>query len=154
MRANIGSAPDAVNRKNKCTAKQRTRPPLQPRGIYQRALRHDLPVDTISRQVIGKALQLLPAQCRAGRALIEWTIDDLARASAVPAAVIADFETGRTPVGPASIDAIAAALEHGGVRFIPEDGGGAGVRLKFTRSEVARIATLENEGGIIAEDDV
>ncbi|MFC3725448.1 helix-turn-helix domain-containing protein [Neoaquamicrobium sediminum] len=117
-------------------------------------MRHNLPVDTISRQVIGKALQLLPAQCRAGRALIEWTIDDLARASAVPAAVIADFETGRTPVEPESIDAIAAALEHGGVRFIPEDGGGAGVRLKFTRSEVARIATLENEGGIIAEDDV
>ncbi|MEX4007790.1 helix-turn-helix domain-containing protein [Neoaquamicrobium sediminum] len=97
---------------------------------------------------------MLPAQCRAGRALIEWTIDDLARASAVTAAVIADFETGRTPVEPASIDAIAAALEHGGVRFIPEGGGGAGVRLKFTRSEVARIATLENEGGIVAEDDV
>ena len=154
MRANIGSAPDAVNRKNKRTARQLNRLPLQPRGIYQRALRHNLPVDTISRQVIGKALQLLPAQCRAGRALIEWTIDDLARASAVPAAVIADFETGRTPVEPESIDAIAAALEHGGVRFIPEGGGGAGVRLKFTRSEVARIATLENEGGIVAEDDV
>ncbi|MCR6650590.1 MAG: hypothetical protein NVV73_03345 [Cellvibrionaceae bacterium] len=35
-----------------------------------------------------------------------------------------------------------------------KNGGGAGVRLKFTRSEVARIATLETEGGIIAEDDV
>lgn len=99
-------------------------------------------------------MKMLPAQCRAGRALIEWTIDDLAGASHVPAAAIVDFETGRAPVEPAALEAMATALEHGGVRLIPENGGGAGVRLKFTRSEVARIATLETEGGIIAEDDV
>lgn len=99
-------------------------------------------------------MKLLPAQCRAGRALIEWTVEDLARASEVPAAAIVDFETDRTTVEPALVGAMASALEHGGVRLIPENGGGAGVRLKFTRSEVARIATLETEGGIIAEDDV
>ncbi len=97
---------------------------------------------------------MLPAQCRAGRALIEWSVEDLAEASGVPAAAILDFETGRSPVERAPVEALAAALEHGGVRLIPENGGGAGVRLKFTRSEVARIATLETEGGIIAEDDV
>lgn len=99
-------------------------------------------------------MDLLPAQCRAGRALIEWTVEDLAKASDVPAAAIVDFETARATVEPALVEAMAAALEHGGVRLIPENGGGAGVRLKFTRSEVARIATLETEGGIIAEDDV
>ena len=97
---------------------------------------------------------MLPAQCRAGRALIEWTVEDLAKVSDVPAAVIVDFETARATVEPALVETMAAALEHGGVRLIPENGGGAGVRLKFTRSEVARIATLETEGGIIAEDDI
>lgn len=98
--------------------------------------------------------ELLPAQCRAGRALIEWTIEELAEASGVPADSIIDFETARAAVEPAVVEALAIALEHGGVRLIPENGGGAGVRFKFTRSEVARIATLETEGGIIAEDDV
>jgi hypothetical protein len=39
--------------------------------------------------------------------------------------------------------------------FIPEGGGiGAGVRLKFLRQDVKQIGRLENEGGIVADDDV
>jgi hypothetical protein len=33
------------------------------------------------------------------------------------------------------------------------DGLGAGVRLKFTRSDVRQIARLEGEGGIVKSDD-
>lgn len=97
---------------------------------------------------------MTPAQCRAGRALIEWTTDDLAEASGIAASVIVDFETRRTQVDGEAINALVAAFEHGGVRLIPENGGGEGVRLKFSRADVKRIATLEGEGGIIAEDDV
>jgi hypothetical protein len=46
------------------------------------------------------------------------------------------------------------ALEDNGIRFIPDNGGGEGVRLKFSRSEAKRISTLEGEGGIVANDDV
>jgi hypothetical protein len=49
---------------------------------------------------------------------------------------------------------IEAALEEAGVLFIRENGGGIGVRLKFTASEAKRIATLENEGGAVGLDDV
>lgn len=97
---------------------------------------------------------MTPAQSRAGRALIEWTIEELSEASGVSPDLIVDFETSRARIDRAAVEALAAALEEGGVRLIPEDGGGAGVRLKFTQSEVKRIATLESEGGIIAEDDV
>jgi hypothetical protein len=41
-----------------------------------------------------------------------------------------------------------------GVEFIPENGGGAGVRLEFNRREVKAIDVLENEGGPAKDDDV
>lgn len=72
---------------------------------------------------------LTPAQCRAARALVAWSQDQLAEASGVAKATIANFELGkRTPYDRTLAD-IRAALEHGGVQFIPENGGGAGVRL-------------------------
>ncbi|TIN06559.1 MAG: hypothetical protein E5Y14_28230 [Mesorhizobium sp.] len=43
----------------------------------------------------------------------------------------------------------ASAHVPAGVVFIPENGGGAGVRLKFNRREVKAIERLENEGGIV-----
>jgi hypothetical protein len=52
------------------------------------------------------------------------------------------------------VTAIRGALEAAGIQFIPENGGGAGVRLKFTRGEVKAIDVLENEGGIVGDDDV
>ena len=52
------------------------------------------------------------------------------------------------------LDRLRQALEAGGATFIAENGGGVGVRLKFSRSDVRRIATLEGEGGTVAMDDV
>jgi hypothetical protein len=52
---------------------------------------------------------------------------DLARAAVVPAASIADFETGAW-LRPEDLDAIQKALEQAGVEFI--DGGQPGVRLR------------------------
>ncbi|WP_207764936.1 helix-turn-helix domain-containing protein [Hyphococcus luteus] len=68
-------------------------------------------------------------QCRAARALIGWSRSDLASAAKVSERTITDFERGaRSPIH-ASLAAIAQALESGGVEFIPENGGGPGVRL-------------------------
>jgi predicted transcriptional regulator len=71
---------------------------------------------------------MTPAQCRAARALIELSQAGLAGAAAVPATVIADYETGAW-IRPADLEALQRALERAGVEFI-DVGGGPGVRLK------------------------
>jgi transcriptional regulator with XRE-family HTH domain len=94
------------------------------------------------------------SQCRAARALTEITRDMLAERSGVDAQTIADFERGLAELDDASIIKLEQALEAVGALFIPENGGGIGVRLKFTHSEAARILSLENEGGQTGEDEV
>ena len=76
-------------------------------------------VETISSQ-----------QCRAGRALLDLTQPDLAARSGLGLSTIVDFERARRPVSDAAIGAVRKALETAGVQFIPENGGGAGVRLR------------------------
>lgn len=72
-------------------------------------------------------------QCRAARALLEWTQDRLADSSSVSKKTIVDFESGkRTPYDRTVAD-IAHALEAAGIQFIPENGGGAGVRFRERR---------------------
>ncbi|HWK15624.1 MAG TPA: XRE family transcriptional regulator [Rhizobiaceae bacterium] len=94
------------------------------------------------------------SQCRAARALTELTRDRLASLSGVESAVIEAFERRIELPDDAAIEMLQVTLERAGALFIAENGGGIGVRLKFTRSEVKRLATLENEGGISALDDV
>jgi transcriptional regulator with XRE-family HTH domain len=62
--------------------------------------------------------------------MLDWTRDDLAAKSKVSAATLADFEAGkRSPYGRTLAD-IRAALEAAGAIFVPENGGGPGVRLR------------------------
>ncbi|GEO83059.1 helix-turn-helix domain-containing protein [Pararhodospirillum oryzae] len=56
--------------------------------------------------------------------------EELARLAGVAAATLADFETGKRQPHPRTLAAIRAALEDAGVEFIPENGGGPGVRLR------------------------
>jgi DNA-binding XRE family transcriptional regulator len=75
-------------------------------------------------------MNITPAQCRGARGLLDMTQVELAAASEVSLRTIVHFEANqRTPV-PAVMTAIRGALEDAGVEFIPENGGGAGVRLK------------------------
>jgi hypothetical protein len=61
---------------------------------------------------------MTPAQCRAARALLDMTVVELARAAAVPVAVIVDYETslGFAPEEE-HLDAIRDALEKAGIEF-------------------------------------
>lgn len=93
-------------------------------------------------------------QCRAGRALAELSREMLGKLAGVEAARIEHFERKLDKPDEATVARIEAALEEAGVLFIRENGGGIGVRLKFTASEAKRIATLENEGGAVGLDDV
>jgi transcriptional regulator with XRE-family HTH domain len=75
-------------------------------------------------------MSISPAQCRAARALIGWSQNDLETAAAVAKKTLADFERGaRTPYA-RTLVAIRNALELAGVEFIERNGGGPGVRLK------------------------
>jgi predicted transcriptional regulator len=62
-----------------------------------------------------------------------WSQDDLAEHSGVSKPTIGRLEATDTddPIGgrPETGQALVAALEKAGVEFIPENGGGAGVRL-------------------------
>lgn len=74
-------------------------------------------------------MTISPVQCRAARALIGWSQDQLAEASGVAKATIANFELGNRTPYTNTLNALLEALLKAGVQFIPENGGGAGVRL-------------------------
>jgi transcriptional regulator with XRE-family HTH domain len=73
---------------------------------------------------------ITPAQCRAARALLEWSQQDLATYAAVGIVTVHQLEAGLSQPRRATLDVIRRALEAGGVEFIDENGGGPGVRLR------------------------
>ena len=73
-----------------------------------------------------------PAQCRAARALLDWTQGDLARETGLSAVTLRAFEKGGE-MRDANRNLLRLTLEKAGVEFIPENGGGAGVRMKDRR---------------------
>jgi hypothetical protein len=94
------------------------------------------------------------AQCRAARALLEWTDAQLAEAASVDIEVIKHLEARFRRPSTDDQRRIRKALEDGGVVLIGEDGGGVGARLKFNRKEVRAINRWEQEGGTPGEDDI
>lgn len=75
-------------------------------------------------------MPLLAAQCRAARALLNWSQDKLATESRVSKPTIASFESGRRAPYERTLQDLRDTLETAGVEFIAENGGGAGVRLR------------------------
>ena len=71
-------------------------------------------------------------QLRAARALLRWEQKDLALASGVSLPTIKRLETKPGPLVAhrPTLDALLRALETAGIQFIPENGGGPGVRLR------------------------
>lgn len=71
-------------------------------------------------------------QIRAARALLRWEQRDLAKASGISLPSVKRLETQPGPLAAQerTIVELRHALEEAGVEFIPENGGGAGVRLK------------------------
>jgi hypothetical protein len=68
--------------------------------------------------------------------------------------VIEQFEHGLKVPDASAIAAIVSALEDLGATFLEENGGGVGVRLRFSRSEAKQISRMEGEGGPAASDVV
>jgi transcriptional regulator with XRE-family HTH domain len=74
-------------------------------------------------------VDIMPAQIRAARALVDWTREDLAGACGVTVRTLARIESSQTVPRASTLSALSAALEAAGIEFIPENGGGPGVRL-------------------------
>lgn len=76
-------------------------------------------------------IELTKGLCRAARGLTEWSIKELAENSGLSLDTLRSFESGRTKRLSRENEAKAiATFEVAGVQFIPENGGGAGVRLR------------------------
>ena len=73
---------------------------------------------------------MTPAQCRAGRSLLDITQSQLANAAKLGLSTVVDFENQRRAVSPEAVRSIRNALDKAGIDFIDENGGGPGVRLR------------------------
>lgn len=69
-------------------------------------------------------------QCRAARAMLDWSREDLAAKSGVSRPTLADFETAKRKPYDRTLSDIRHTFEAAGLEFIPENGGGAGIRFR------------------------
>ncbi len=76
-------------------------------------------------------VDLLPAQSRAARGMLDWSQTHLAVASNLSESTVRDFEKGRRVPSTNNLAAIQRALEAAGIEFT--DGDAPGVRLKAPR---------------------
>jgi transcriptional regulator with XRE-family HTH domain len=72
---------------------------------------------------------MLAVQCKMARAALGWGVRELAEAAKVSPDTVARLERGEE-LRERTVDALRAALEAAGVEFIPQNGGGPGVRLR------------------------
>jgi predicted transcriptional regulator len=73
---------------------------------------------------------ITPEQCRAGRGLLDWSQQELAKMAEVGVVTIRQVEAGTTEPRKATLTVIRQAFEKAGIEFIDENGGGPGVRLR------------------------
>ncbi|WP_192182178.1 helix-turn-helix domain-containing protein [Mesorhizobium amorphae] len=73
---------------------------------------------------------MTPDQCRAARGLANISQEELAKAARVGLSTVRNFEAGRSVPVANNLAALVKAIEDSGVMLIPENGGGAGVRLR------------------------
>ena len=64
------------------------------------------------------------------RAALNWTVRDLAAVTDLHRNTITNIEVGRYVGDATTLAKIQAVLERAGVKFIEENGGGPGVRLR------------------------
>lgn len=85
---------------------------------------------------IGQAKNMTtPEQLRAARALLGLSQDDIANKIGSSSKTVRRAESGPKQVSESTVTAIRTVLEAEGVEFIPENGGGAGVRLSKKQND-------------------
>ncbi|WP_171172602.1 helix-turn-helix transcriptional regulator [Ruegeria sp. HKCCA0370] len=75
-------------------------------------------------------MELTQELCKAARGLKQWSVKELAEAAGLSVDTLRSFESGRTKrLSVGNQNAAVTAFEAAGIEFIPENGGGAGVRF-------------------------
>lgn len=86
---------------------------------------------------------VIPAQIRAGRAFLDWSQEELAKAAEVGLSSVRDTESQKRSADSVVANAIRQALENAGIIFVHGDeNGGPGVRLAANRPNVIRRPTV------------
>lgn len=73
---------------------------------------------------------MTPEQCRAARAWLDWSQDELARAASVGLSTVRDFEKGRRAPIANNLSAMRAALEAQGAHFVGDGVATLGVEFR------------------------
>lgn len=68
-------------------------------------------------------------QCKLARTALGWGVIDLAKAASVSTQTVVRLERGED-LRESTLQRIKKVLEDAGIQFIPENGGGVGVRFK------------------------
>ena len=68
-------------------------------------------------------------QCKMARVALDWGVRDLARAADVSTHTISRLERGEE-LRSGTLERIQEVLEEAAIEFIPENGGGVGVRFR------------------------
>ena len=91
-------------------------------------------------------MTITAAQCRAARALLDWSQDQLSENAQVARATIADFERNTRLPMRQNMLSIMSALEAAGIAFIPDNDQGEGVGVRFRKVEIEYSRTLKADG--------
>lgn len=98
-------------------------------------------------------MRISPAQCRAARAMLGWSQDELAINAQVARASIADFEREvRVPIR-TNLVSILSALTAAGIEFIPDSPDktkGAGVRFRKVELEFDSQVRLNTDSIVVS----
>ncbi|MGO7541866.1 helix-turn-helix transcriptional regulator [Rhizobium ruizarguesonis] len=73
---------------------------------------------------------LTPSQCRAARALLDWSQQQLADQSKIGNATIRNFESGKSAPQHATLDVLRRCFGSAGVEFFEDDRGEGVVKLR------------------------
>lgn len=78
------------------------------------------------------SLRFTPRMCKAARSFVGWGQGELAETSGVSKSTIGAFEAKDENARLTTMNnrALTQAFEKAGLEFIPENGGGAGIRFK------------------------
>jgi transcriptional regulator with XRE-family HTH domain len=82
---------------------------------------------------------MTPEQCRAARALLDWSQNQLANAARVGRQTVVDFERGVSSPKQRSFAAIQTTLEIHGIQFIPSSAQALGVLLRCSVWQLAPV---------------
>jgi transcriptional regulator with XRE-family HTH domain len=86
---------------------------------------------------------IIPSQIRAGRALLGWSQEQLAKSAKIGLSSVRDIENQKRPADSDTTQAVQKTLESQGVVFIFGDGAkGPGVHLKNNRPNLVRRPTV------------